>query len=195
MKSLEELYISNKNIRVIGFDDSPFLSTKGLPVKVSGVICSGTRFEGMLIDDIEKDGNNATDVLITMLKNSKFYDQIHLVLIDGIAMGGFNIIDLALLSKSLNRPCMAVMRRQPDMDSIDNALKHFDDYHERTEVIKKAGEIYNHNSFYYQVHGCEPLVAGKVLCKLTDNGNVPEALRLAHIIGSALVKGESGKGA
>jgi endonuclease V-like protein UPF0215 family len=33
----------------------------------------------------------------------------------------------------------------------------------------------------------------EALKRLTDRGNVPEALRLAHLIGSAVVMGESSK--
>jgi hypothetical protein len=36
-------------------------------------------------------------------------------------------------------------------------------------------------------------VTAAVLRRLTDCGNVPEALRLAHLIGAAVVKGESGR--
>ncbi|OAD24097.1 hypothetical protein THIOM_000050 [Candidatus Thiomargarita nelsonii] len=34
---------------------------------------------------------------------------------------------------------------------------------------------------------------GKILQRLTLTGHVPEALRIAHLIGSAVMTGESGK--
>jgi uncharacterized protein len=191
MKSLKEIVRLNKQIRVIGFDDAPFNRKRGSPVNIAGIICSNTRFEGMIWGEIEKDGNDATKTISRMLKQSKFFDQVSVILTDGIAVGGFNIIDLKNLSITLERPCIAVMRKKPDMEAIDNALNHFSDYKERMDMILKAGEIYIHNSFYYQVTGCDNNTAAKVLERITDKGNVPEALRLAHMIGAAVINGQS----
>lgn len=191
MKSLETLLRLNKQIRVIGFDDAPF---KNLPhdyVNISGIVCSGTRFEGMLWGKITKDGLDATENLIQLLSTSKFIKQTHVILLDGIAFGGFNIIDLSQLSSTLKIPCIAVMRKLPDLTAIDNALKNLAHYEARKDLLLKAGTIYSHSVFHYQIAGCTPDIAAQVLAKLTDNGNVPEALRLAHLIGSAVMTGQS----
>ncbi|WP_020413424.1 DUF99 family protein [Microbulbifer sp. VTAC004] len=193
MKSLEELLRLNKLIRLIGFDDAPFKKGRGTPVKVSGIVCSNTRFEGMLWGEVKKDGMEATQVIAELLKNSKFYSQINVILTDGLAVGGFNIIDLPELSKTIDRPCIAVMRKLPDMAAIDRALQNFPDYRLRKETLLKAGEIHSLRNFYFQVQGCNPDIAARVLEQATDNGNVPEALRLAHMIGAAVITGQSGK--
>src|SRR2546423_1863388 len=41
------------------------------------------------------------------------------------------------------------------------------------------------------VHGADPREIASALGRLTDTGNVPEALRLAHLIGGAFAYGES----
>lgn len=191
MKPLEELLRLNRQIRVIGFDDAPFERKSGSLVHISGIVCSDTRFEGMLWGDTTKDGNDATKVISTLLKQSKFYEQVNVVLTDGVAVGGFNLIDLPALADTLQRPCIAVMRKQPDMAAIDNALQHFSNYEQRRATLLKAGTIYTHKAFVYQVAGCDPETAAQVLERLTDTGNVPEALRLAHMIGAAVMTGES----
>jgi endonuclease V-like protein UPF0215 family len=95
MKTLEQLLQKKRIIRVIGFDDAPFeKNDPGANVNVAGVVCAGTRFEGMVWGNVQKDGDDATAVLSELLLNSKFYEQVHLVLIDGLAVGGFNLIDL-----------------------------------------------------------------------------------------------------
>lgn len=43
------------------------------------------------------------------------------------------------------------------------------------------------------VKGCTPDEAARLLQTVTENGNVPEALRIAHLIGSAVKTGQSGK--
>lgn len=191
MRSLEELLRLKKTIRVIGFDDAPFQNERGSLVNITGVVCSDTRFEGMLWGQVSKDGTDATRVLVKLVQGSKYYEQINVVLIDGIAFGGFNIVDLAELSTDLQRPCLAVMRKYPDLTAIDKALMNFSDHQQRQQLLAKAGKIYNHHSFYYQLSGCSVESAAKVLEALTDRGHVPEALRLAHLIGSAIMTGES----
>lgn len=191
MKSLDETIKYNKKIRVAGFDDAPFKHDKNSPVKITGVICSNTRFEGMLWGETRKDGNDATEVISNLLKHSKFHDQTNVVLTDGIAVDGFNIIDLNRLSNTLERPCIAVMRKHPDIKAIENALKNFVDFEKRFDTALCAGKTHKHKAFYFQAGGCTPDTAAKTLEKLTGNGNVPEALRLTHLIGSAVMTGES----
>ncbi|MEJ2442357.1 MAG: DUF99 family protein [Exilibacterium sp.] len=192
MQTLENAIKRKKHIRAIGFDDAPFEPDPGSPVNIAGVVCSNTRFEGMLWGCVQKDGNEATEALTRLLKSSKFYEQVHVVLTDGVAVGGFNIIDLPRLSTNLNRPCIAVMRRNPDMDAIDKALKNFADYATRKQTLLKAGEVYSRGKYCFQVNGCDPTTAAQTIELLTENGYIPEALRLAHLIGGAVITGQSG---
>jgi endonuclease V-like protein UPF0215 family len=45
----------------------------------------------------------------------------------------------------------------------------------------------------FQVCGGEVEEVAGLLARVTDQGQVPEALRLAHMIGSAVMMGESGR--
>lgn len=191
MKTTLEAIRLKKQLRVIGFDDAPFSKQSDSYVNVSGVVCSNTRFEGMVWGEVERDGNDATERLIDLVTKNKFHTQLHAVLIDGIAFGGFNIIDLPKLSEKSSLPCITVMRKLPNLIAVDNALRNFSDYESRIKLIKKAGEIYNHSPFYFQCAGIDAQSAGLILERVTDNGNVPEALRIAHLIGSAIKTGVS----
>lgn len=193
MKSLKKLIEQNLRIRVIGFDDAPFESKRNSPVQIAGVVCSGTRFEGMLWGEVRKDGHDATGVLSELLLESKFYDQVHMVLIDGLAFGGFNLIDLPELASRLDRPCVTVMRKPPDFSAIKKALMNFDDHKNRIRLLEKAGEVYKEDKFYFQVIGESPDITAEALKNVSDQGNVPEALRIAHLIGSAVITGQSSK--
>jgi len=192
MNSVVDAIRLNKQLRVIGFDDAPFSKQNDSLVNVSGIVCSNTRFEGMLWGQVYRDGDDATDSLIELVSKSKYQSQLHAVLIDGIAFGGFNIVDLPTLSEALSLPCIAVMRKMPDLQAIDRALQNFEDYQVRSELIKSAGEIYHHDPFYFQCAGIDKKSAEAILENATDTGKVPEALRLAHLIGSAIKTGESG---
>ncbi len=191
MKTVATLLQQQRTIRVIGFDDAPFDQKRGSPVALAGVVCGNTRFEGMLWGFVERDGIDATDKIIHLVKESKFYQQLHLILTDGIAVGGLNMIDISMLSRSLDRPCIAVMRRQPNTTAFTDALSIFTDADQRLAILKAAGVIYQSGFFHYQVSGIDPEVAGSVLHRLSDKGHVPEALGLAQLIGAAVITGQS----
>lgn len=190
---LESLLRLNRAIRVIGFDDAPFVRRRGSQVAIAGIICANTRFEGMVWGRVRQDGWNATDTICKLLIGGKFLPQLHILLLDGIAFGGFNVIDLPTLSQRLALPCVAVMRRQPDMIAIEEAIHRLPQPEKRLKILRRAGTIHQFGPFFFQVCGETPEITAAVLQRLTDCGKVPEALRLAHLIGAAIVKGESGR--
>jgi endonuclease V-like protein UPF0215 family len=128
-----------------------------------------------------------------MLLESKFHPQLHLVLLDGIGLGGFNLIDLPLLSQQVQLPCVAVMRKYPNLEKMKAAISLLPHPEKRLQILAKAGEIKVKPPFFFQVCGLSAGLTVRVLQRLTDRGNVPEALRIAHLIASAVINGESGK--
>lgn len=188
---LEALIRQKKQIRAIGFDDAPFMRHQVAKVNISGVVCANTRFEGMVWGEVEADGHDATDTICQLLLGKKFLPQLHLVLLDGIGFGGFNLVDLPLLAQRLQLPCVAVMRRLPNLQKMRQAMSRLPNYQQRLATLAKAGQIHAHAPFFFQVSGEHPEVIARALIQLTDRGKVPEALRLAHLVGSAVIKGES----
>lgn len=179
--------------RVIGFDDAPFPRRAGASVPLVGVVCGGTRFEGLVWGRLRKDGWNATEALCRALEGGKFLPQLHLVLLDGVTFGGFNVVDLPALAERLRRPCVSVMRRMPDLDAMERALRHLPGAERRLARLRRAGPIHQLGGFTFQVQGAEPEAVAEALARVTDRGHVPEPLRLAHLIGAAVVTGQSGK--
>lgn len=189
----EALLERRKQFCVLGIDDTPFQRRQTEPVSIAGVLCHNTRFEGMIWSELDCDGDNATAVLIDKIQKSKFYPQLHLILLDGIALGGFNVVDLPRLSQALGLPCVALMRRYPDIEGIQKALKKAGFFEQKWPLFERAGEIHYSAPFYFQVMGMSPELIARVLPVLTDRGHVPEALRLAHLIGAAVKLGESSR--
>ena len=192
---LEALVRQKKRIRVIGFDDSPFERHQPGKVNISGVVCANTRFEGMVWGAVEVDGHDATETICQLLIGKKFLPQLHLILLDGIGFGGFNLIDLPQLTQRLNIPCVAVMRKRPNLVKMKDAMSRLPNYESRLLLLQQAGKIYVYPPFFFQVCGARPETIARVLPQLTDRGKVPEALRLAHLIGAAVINGESGSSA
>lgn len=201
MDKLEHKYRQHleqrRNFCVLGVDDTPFKHLPTDQVPVAGVVCHNTRMEGLLWTQITRDGQDATAVLLQTISSSKFYAQLHLMLLDGIALGGFNVVDLPLLAEGLGLPCVAVMRRLPDLPAMQAALQKLGQLEHKGPLLERAGVIYQagqRGELVYQVQGLDPELTGQILLqRLTDRGHVPEALRLAHLIGSAVALGESGR--
>ncbi|HUJ24927.1 MAG TPA: DUF99 family protein [Myxococcales bacterium] len=184
---------AGRTLRVIGFDDVPWRHRRSGSVGLVGVVCAGTRFEGMVFGGVRRDGWQATQSIVKLLARGKFLPQIHLVLLDGIAFGGFNVVDLPRLARELGKPCVAVMRKLPDLPAMERAAARLPSPHRRLSVLRRAGPIHVSGPFVYQVYGAEPRETAVALARLTDTGHVPEALRLAHLVGGALAYGQSGR--
>ena len=188
---LAQLIRQKRKIRAIGFDDAPFVRHQLEKVPIAGIVCAQTRFEGMVWGKIEPDGWDATEVICQLLIGGKFLPQLHLVLLDGLGFGGFNLVDLPTLAARLQIPCVAVMRKHPNLSKITKALSRLSDRDQRLQFLQKAGKIYHYPPFFFQVCGEQPEIIAQALMHLTDRGKVPEALRLAHLIGAAVMNGES----
>ena len=178
--------------RVIGIDDGFFKPRTKMKTYIVGVVFRvDNRIEGIISEKIKVDALDSTEKIISMISKSKFKPQIKVVLLGGVNFAGFNIIDAEKLYKKLRIPIIIVFRKKPRMEKIRNALKSFKDFDKRIALIKKAGEIHRANNFFFQCHGIEQKEAQVILKKCSYHSNLPEPIRLAHLIASGITLGES----
>jgi endonuclease V-like protein UPF0215 family len=107
---------------VIGFDDAPFGKTHRGDVLVVGAVYATQTLVGVISGKVRRDGANATRVLAGLVRGSRFYSQLHAVFLQGIAVAGFNVVDLNRLHDALGIPVVVVSRRRPDLSAIRRAL-------------------------------------------------------------------------
>lgn len=192
---LAKLMHKQGNVRVIGFDDAPHKRHVDTVINVNGIITNQAIFEGMISGVVAADGLNAAFVLADMVLNSKFGDQLHAILIDGITFA-FNTVDLPALYRITNIPVIAVMRHEPNLERIFGVIeKYCEDTEAYKTVYKNAGQIFKHEKFVYQCYGLSERQAQFILNQSTVTGHVPESLRIAHLIGSSIKTGQSSRGA
>ena len=177
---------------VVGFDDSPFdLEHRG-DVRVVGAVCARTRLDGVLATTVRRDGSNATDRLIESVESSRFADHIRAVLLQGIALAGFNVVDLERLSQALDVPVLVVVRKQPRMQMVRDALiERTTGGLEKWALIEKHGPLERCGALWVQRVGLTLREATELLAATTSHGNIPEPLRLAHIIAGGVERGAS----
>lgn len=177
---------------VIGFDDAPFPRTHRGDVLVVGAIYAGTRLEGVLSGRVRRDGANATRVLIDLIARSRFRAHVQAVLLQGIALAGFNVVDIYKLHAALRIPVVVVARKQPDFTAIKRALLHRVPGGERKwTLIERLGPMEPVAGVHIQRAGISPAKAAELVRRLAINGLLPEPLRTAHLIAGGVVAGES----
>ncbi len=176
-----------KKWRFLGIDDS-FNEKKCC--LVGCVTCDGY-VECFMYAEIEVDGLDATEKVIKMIKRSKFKDQIRCIFLPGLTFGGFNIVDIQRVCNDIGIPVIVVMRRKPNMAEFMSAIENLNDADVRKNIIERAGEIYKVKSMYIQIAGVSFEEGEKYLKAATIKGNMPEAVRIAHLVASAIIHGES----
>jgi endonuclease V-like protein UPF0215 family len=180
-----------RQIRILGIDDSPFNKFKDKQVLIIGTIYrGGDFFDGILSTKVAVDGSDSTRKLTQMINKCKFKPQLKVIMLDGIAMGGFNIVDVKKLSEKTKLPVIVIMRDYPDLKKIKTVLKRLG-MSKKIKLLEKAGEIIKYGKIHIQLTNIKLEEAKKILKISCTNSFIPEPLRAAHIIGAGVVKGES----
>lgn len=215
-------------MNVIGFDDGPFPRDHRGDVLLVGVVCSGTRIDGIVSGKIRRDGANATRVMVDLVRKSQFGSHLQAVMLQGIAVGGFNVVDVNGLSSALGIPVLVVTRRPPDMAAVKRALfsgaprerPRVSGAARKWKLIEGAGTMEvlgasrrslrrarandastrirspsgirtTEPRLWIQRAGLSLEQARKVVADTTLHGNIPEPLRVAHLIAGGITTGKS----
>jgi len=180
---------------VLGIDDSPFTFQSKRALVVGVVARLPMYIEGIMRTECDVDGSDANEAIGDMVLRSRYREQLRVIAIDGVAVGGFNVIDIDRLHRETGIPCATVTRELPDYDKIEKALRtHFRDWEDRLEVIKRR-PLYKlgpaRHPIYATATGISLDDLELILKECTVVGTLPEPLRIAHLISSAMVRGES----
>jgi hypothetical protein len=177
-----------KEWRFVAFDDG----FKDKLAWIVGCITAGTYVESFLFDTIEVDGLDATPKIISSILKSKFKNQLKCIFLSGITLGGFNVADIHEIYEKTKTPVVVVMRKIPNFDEIFKALENVNGAELKREIMKRAGKIHEiSEGLYAQTAGCNVDDAKLFIEASVSKGKIPEALRIAHLIASAIVHKES----
>lgn len=177
---------------VAGFDDAPFAREHRGDVSIIGAVCSRTRLDGVLRGRVRRDGANATARIAALVSESSFAQHLQAVLLQGIAVAGFNVVDVHRLAELVSRPVLVVARRRPDLEAIRRALGRTGPGWERKwRLIERAGAMEPVRGVWVQRVGLDRHSAEQLLAATTLHGKLPEPLRLAHLIAGGVTTGHS----
>lgn len=180
----------------VGFDDAPFPRRHRGRVPVVGAVFASTRFDGVLLGSVERDGDDATAVFARLVRHSRFYEHVQVVFLQGITFGGFNVVDVPALSAQLRRPVLVVARRQPNWEKLRQALcEKIAGGAAKWRVLEQLGPMEPVAGVYVQRCGLSLEDARSIIQRTALWGRLPEPLRVAHLIAGAIARGESRGGA
>ncbi|PYQ31543.1 MAG: DUF99 domain-containing protein [Acidobacteria bacterium] len=178
---------------VVGFDDAPFARSHRGNVSVVGAVFAGTRLDGVLIDQVRRDGANAARTLIRMIRQSKFAQHLQLVMLQGIALAGFNVVDVFTLNREMQLPVLVIARKRPDLAAVKSALlTHLAGGRRKWSIIERLGPMEAIAGVFVQRVGISPESAEVVIRRFAIQSSIPEPLRAAHLIAGAIATGQSG---
>jgi endonuclease V-like protein UPF0215 family len=179
--------------RVVGVDDGAFRRGSRRAV-VALVFCSlPERVDGVALTYVEVDGADSTRRVASALRGSPHWDGVRAVLLDGATLGGFNVVDLTGLARSVERPVVAVTPRRPDFRAIDSALRtYFPGDRGRRRNLLRSRPLFPvrlpTGTVFAAVAGATRAEATALVRRATLEGLWPEPLRLAHLVATAAAR-------
>ncbi|MFQ5605463.1 MAG: DUF99 family protein [bacterium] len=177
---------------VIGVDDAPFDRDHVGKVKVVGAVYANLRLDGVLVGEIEKDGSDAAKKLVTLVGESKFAEHVQLMMLQGITLAGFNVVDAFHIHELLKIPVLIVCRKSADMDAIKTALmSKISDGLKKWDLIQRLGPLEAVGQIFIQAVGLNLPQAAEVVEHFAIHSQIPEPIRTAHLIAGAIADGES----
>jgi hypothetical protein len=161
-------------IRVIGIKDV----VSDADVRIIGVVFRGKYLlDGLLTITIRGRGRDLTKAIADMITSSSHYEQLRVIILDGIVFAG-NIINLKKLNRLTHLPTIAIVQ-----GGVPEA---------RNDAFQNIGRAYRYNRYFcfYKV-GMLASKSKEVLRKVSRRENIPEAIRVARLIAKAIVKVKS----
>ena len=192
---MEKFRNIKKEIRILAWDDGPFeFRTKGKDILVGVIMRGGQFIDGLLKTEVEIDGTDANDKIIEKILKTKHKD-IRVIMLDGITFAGFNTVDIKDIYKRTKLPVIVVNRKKPDFEKFISSLKRMPESSKRLKAVESAGPVYwvsiKNKRICFQCYGISKDDASKIIKETSTMSLIPEPLRVAHLIATGFILGES----
>ena len=177
---------------VLGIDDGPFEKGQAGPVPIVAVMLECPHiFEAMAVSHFEVDGEDASEFLADWISGLRCHPTLQGVVLDGVTIAGLGMVDIEWLAARLDRPVLVANRRNPALSRLHAALEAAGleariPILERTPAARQSVD-----GLYFSWAGTSQRRAEMLLRASIGKSQLPEPLRIAHIVARALATGES----
>jgi hypothetical protein len=177
---------------VLGVDDGPFDKGVSRSTPLVGVTMEGPDLvEAVSVTQFPVDGEDVTDFLADWIESLRVKPALQGILFGGITIAGLAVIDVHALSTRLGVPVVVVNRREPSNRRLIEALESAGLGHRRATLERAPRAECVNGRIYAASAGGDPAAAASLVRATLGKSDLPEPLRLAHLIARAIVKGES----
>jgi endonuclease V-like protein UPF0215 family len=177
---------------LLGLDDGPV--RKGSPdgVVLVAVVMEGCDLvEGVAVTRFPVDGPEATDFLADWIRSLRFRPALQGILLGGITIAGLGVVDLVDLAERTEVPVISVNRRDPRDHKLERALRAAG-LEDRLSIVESTPPAVRPGTrVYLSCAGTTPEKAAELVRSSTRKSDLPEPLRVAHLIARAVTSGQS----
>ena len=178
---------------LLGIDDGPFEKFRsGESTPIVGVTMEGADLvESVAVTRFPIDGPDVSDFLADWIAELRVRPGLQGVLFSGITIAGLSVLDPFALAERLALPVLVINRREPSNERLREALERAG-FAERIALLDRAPQPFPAGErLHAAVAGADAERARQLVCGSVRKSDLPEPLRLAHLIARAMVTGES----
>jgi len=188
---MNHLHIEKKGLRGLAIAESFRENNKSS--RLAGVVMRRDFvIDGFVFGQTTIEGNDATDSILKMHQKLN-RDDISFVMISGLIISMYNIVDIKKIWEKLKIPIIGVT--YGDSKGIEDAIRyHFpESYQSKIEEYHKIGQrtkisLHTGHDLYLRIEGCTLQETKSLLDAFTLQGATPEPLRVAHMLARTLLQ-------
>ena len=185
------LHLEKKGLRGLAIAES-FRQNSEKSILSGIVMRRDFQIDGFVFGNTTINGNDATDVILKMYNDLNRPD-ISYILISGLIISMYNVIDIKRIHELLQLPIIGVTYNESI--GIEEAIKHHfpKNYISKIQEYQKLGNrekisLQTSSEIYVRREGCTLHDVKYLLDEITLQGSIPEPLRVAQLLSKSLLQ-------
>lgn len=188
---MRSLHLEKKGLRGLAIAES-FRQNSERSILSGLIMRSDFVIDGFAFGSAALEGNDATDQILHMYEELNRSD-ISYMIISGLIISMYNIVDIKKLHDSLQIPIIGITYHESD--GLEDAIKrHFPkSFASKINEYKKLGPreritLHTSHDLFVRYEGCTIYEIKRLLNELTLQGSVPEPIRISQLLSNALLQ-------
>jgi len=190
-KIMNSLHLEKKGLRCLAISES-FRQNSVKSILSGLVMRNDFVIDGFVFGSASIGGDDATDQILQMY-NELHRSDINYLLISGLIISMYNIIDIKKLSNSLHLPVIGITYNESD--GIENSIKHHfpNSFNYKLEKYRNLGPrekitLHTFHDIFVRYEMCSLFQVNKLLNKITLHGSIPEPVRISRLLANTLMQ-------
>lgn len=188
---MRSLHLEKKGLRGLAIAES-FRQNSERSILSGLIMRRDFVIDGFVFGSAALEGNDATDQILHMYDELRRSD-INYILVSGLIISMYNIVDIKKLCDSLQIPVIGVTYNESD--GIEDAIKHHfpKSFESKVNEYEKLGTrekitLHTSHDIFVRYVGCTIYEVKQLLNELTLHGSIPEPLRVSQLLANVLLQ-------